>query len=164
VAFFVSGRNSAIQANVILYTRVVDSVLDERVKKLMKLHILLVGLILGISISACGLLPATNTTESTDQTGAAASALPPILVEIQGDELVATPPATMKVGEAFVFAGESAGWRIGTTTPDLVQVSQGGDQGTFTTNPGFIATAAGAAVVTATGPSGATITVNITIE
>ena len=130
----------------------------------MKLRILLAGLILGLSISACSQAPATNTTESTDQAGAAASALPPILVEIQGDELAATPPDTMKVGETFVFAGESAGWRIGTTTPDLVQVSQGGDQGTFATNPGFVATAAGAAVVTATGPSGATITVNITIE
>jgi hypothetical protein len=138
--------------------------MHERVEKHMKLHILVVGLLLGIVMSACSLTPATNTSESPAQNQAVASALPPILVEIQGDELAATPPATMKVGEAFVFAGESAGWRIGTTTPDLVQVSQGGDQGTFTTNPGFIATAAGAAVVTATGPSGATITVNITIE
>ena len=153
-----------MKASVILYTGVVDSVMDERIKNRMKLYILLVGLILGISISACGLLPATNTPESTDATQVGVSALPPILVEIQGDELAATPPATMKVGETFVFAGESAGWRIGTTTPDLVQVSQGGDQGTFATNPGFVATAAGAAVVTATGPSGATITVNITIE
>jgi hypothetical protein len=150
--------------NVIPYTGVVDSTMHERVEKHMKLHILVVGLLLGIVMSACSLTPATNTSESPAQNQAVASALPPILVEIQGDELAATPPATMKVGEAFVFAGESAGWRIGTTTPDLVQVSQGGDQGTFTTNPGFIATAAGAAVVTATGPSGATITVNITIE
>jgi hypothetical protein len=136
----------------------------ERVEKPMKLRILLVGLMLGLFVSACSLTPAENNTESTEQNQAVTSALPPILVEIKGDELAAQPPATMKVGEAFVFAGESAGWRIGTTTPELVQVSQGGDQETFTTNPGFIATAAGAAVVTATGPSGATITVNITIE
>lgn len=130
----------------------------------MNVRILLACLILGLSMNACSQAPTTNTTESTNQTKMTTSALPPILVEIQGDELAATPPATMKVGEAFVFAGESAGWRIGTTTPDLVQVSQGGDQSTFTTNPGFIATATGAAVVTATGPSGVTITVNITIE
>lgn len=130
----------------------------------MKLRILLVGVLMGLVISACSTAPATNDAETTEPNSSAASALPPILVEIQGDELAATPPATMKVGEAFVFAGESAGWRIGTTTPDLVQVSQGGDQETFTTNPGFVATATGNAVVTATGPSGATITVNITIE
>lgn len=130
----------------------------------MKLRMILASLVIGLVVSACSQAPATNTTEPTTPDQATTSALPPILVEIQGDELVENPPATMKVGEAFVFAGESAGWRIGTTTPDLVQVSQGGDQGTFTTNPGFIATATGAAVVTATGPSGATITVNITIE
>lgn len=130
----------------------------------MKLRILLAVLMIGLFVNACSQAPTTDATEPTTSDQAATSALPPILVEIQGEALVATPPTTMKVGEAFVFAGESAGWRIGTTTPDLVQVSQGGDQGTFTTNPGFIATAPGAAVVTATGPSGATITVNITIE
>jgi hypothetical protein len=137
--------------------------MDERVTKPMKLRMLFTGLLLSLFVTACSLVPASNNTESTEQ-NQATSALPPILVEIQDDELATPPPTTMKVGEAFVFAGESAGWRIGTTTPDLVQVSQGGDQETFTTNPGFIATAAGAAVVTATGPSGATITVNITIE
>lgn len=132
----------------------------------MKMRILLVTLVAGLVVSACSVWPAANESDAApaEQTQPAASALPPILVEIQNDELTSDPPATMKIGEVFVFAGESAGWRIGTTTPNLVQVSQGGDQGTFTTNPGFIALAPGNAVVTANGPSGATITVNITIE
>ncbi|MFZ9859030.1 MAG: hypothetical protein ACO3F2_11940 [Roseiflexaceae bacterium] len=129
----------------------------------MTLRMLLVYLLLGLLVTACSLTPASTDTKSTEQ-NQVTSALPPILVEIQDDALTTPPPSTMKVGEAFVFAGESAGWRIGTTTPTLVQVSQGGDQETFITNPGFIATAAGAAVITATGPSGAVITVTITIE
>ncbi len=130
----------------------------------MKLPTLLVVLLLGLVVSACSLSPTTNESAPTDQEAPLTSALPPILVEIQNDTLSENPPSRMKVGEAFVFAGESAGWRIETSTPDLVAVSQGGDQGTFTTNPGFLATAAGNAVVTATGPSGAVITVNIAIE
>lgn len=130
----------------------------------MKFPMLFVMIVLSVVVVACSSAPATNDTADTNQDAAMTSALPPILVEIQNDTLAANPPSTMKIGEAFVFAGESAGWRIGTTTPDLVEVSQGGNQGTFETNPGFIATAAGNAVVTATGPSGAVITVNITIE
>jgi len=140
--------------------------MNERVNQRMKLRILLATLVAGLVVSACSIWPAANEGDAApaEQTQPSTNALPPILVEIQNDALTSEPPATMKVGEAFVFAGESAGWRIGTTTPDLVQVSQGGDQETFTTNPGFIALAPGNAVVTANGPSGATITVNITIE
>lgn len=125
----------------------------------MTLRMMLVMIVMSIVTSACSLTPSTPSQDAPME-----SVLPPILVEIQNDTLVANPPASMNVGEVFVFAGESAGWTITTTTPELVDVSQGGDQGSFTTNPGFTATAKGSAVITATSPAGAVITVNIVIK
>ena len=77
---------------------------------------------------------------------------------------IPTPPSSIKVNDFVVFTGESKGWTVATTTPDVVTVSQGGTQDTYETNPGFQAIKAGAAVITITSPMGTVITLDLTIE
>lgn len=94
----------------------------------------------------------------------AAQALPPHMANIKGEVFDGDVPISMKVGETYVFTGDSKGWKVDTQNPELVQVAQGGTQGTFETNPGFTAIAAGKAIVTVTSPTNTILTVMITIE
>lgn len=110
-----------------------------------------------IALSACG-------TAAAPTEGNGAQALPPVMIELGGESIIGDAPASVKVNDFVVFTGESTGWIVATTTPDLVTVSQGGTQDTYETNPGFQAINAGAAVVTITSPMGTVITLDITVE
>ena len=109
-----------------------------------------------LALSACG-----ATAPAPDN---GSQALPPIMIVIAGEGISGDVPAAVKVNETVVFTGESKGWTVETSTPDLVTVSQGGTQDTYETNPGFQAIKAGAAVITLSSPMGTVITLDITIE
>lgn len=94
----------------------------------------------------------------------AAQALPPLMANIKGEAFDGDVPVTMKVGETYVFTGDSKGWQVGTQNPELVEIAQGGTQGTFETNPGFTAKAAGLAIITVTSPTDTILTVMVTIK
>ncbi|MFM2309493.1 MAG: hypothetical protein RLY87_1615 [Chloroflexota bacterium] len=110
-----------------------------------------------LALSACG-------ASATPAEGTGSQALPPIMIEIGGESIVGDAPSTIKASDFVVFTGESSGWTVATTTPDIVSVVQGGTQDTYQTNPGFEAIKAGAAVVTITSPMGTVITLDITVE
>jgi hypothetical protein len=86
------------------------------------------------------------------------------MIAIAGEGISGDVPASVKVNGFVVFTGESTGWTVETSTPDLVTVSQGGTQDTYETNPGFQAIKAGAAVITLSSPMGTVIELDITIE
>ena len=90
--------------------------------------------------------------------------LPPHMVNIKGEAFDGAAPNTMKVGEFYVFTGDSKGWIVSTSTPELVQIEQGGTKDTYETNPGFSALKAGNAIVTVTSPANTVFTLTITIE
>jgi hypothetical protein len=87
---------------------------------------------------------------------------PPVIVEIKDNQIAVPPPDRMATGRALVFSG-AAGWLIETTTPMLVELSQGNEPGTFETYPGFIAMTSGEAVVSITSPDGVKLTIRIVI-
>ena len=108
------------------------------------------------ALSACG-----ATAPAPDN---GSQALPPIMIAIAGEGISGDVPVSVKVNDTVVFTGESKGWTVETSTPDLVTVSQGGTQDTYETNPGFVALAAGKAVVTVTSPANTILTIMVTIE
>ena len=132
---------------------------------------LLLVLCLGVLV-ACGETdkPASNggdtaATAAPDAPAAtAAQALPPYMAAIKGEAFDGDVPVSMKVGETYVFTGDSKGWQVDTINPELVEVKQGGTQDTYETNPGFVALAAGKAVVTVTSPANTILTIMVTIE
>ncbi|MFM2031551.1 MAG: hypothetical protein RLZZ297_316 [Chloroflexota bacterium] len=128
----------------------------------MKRRTVLGGLVLTVAavvLMACGSSSGTPTAPAEGS-----QALPPVMIEIGGEGVVGTVPATIKVGDVVVFTGESKDWVVETSTADLVAVEQGGTKDTYETNPGFRALNAGAAVVTITSPMGTVVTLDITIE
>lgn len=87
------------------------------------------------------------------------SVLPPVIVA--DDENT----ATAKVGDTIVFNVEDpVGTKVSTDTPDLIEVTQGYNDGSATFNPGGTALKAGQATVTLTEPNEPVRTVTITIE
>jgi hypothetical protein len=123
--------------------------------------------LLGIAVLA-GCSASTSSTPDAPASEAAASAeaapiggdvLPPVIVE---------PTATTaeaKVGDTVVFnVDKLAGTTISTTTPDLVELTQGGEQDGAEFNPGAKALAAGTAIVTVTNPDSSMRDVTITIS
>ena len=121
--------------------------------------------LLGIAVLA-GCSASTSSTPAAPASDAAASAgviggdvLPPVIVE---------PTATTaeaKVGDTIVFnVDKLAGTTISTTTPDLVELTQGGEQDGAEFNPGAKALAAGTAIVTVTNPDSSMRDVTITIS
>ena len=121
--------------------------------------------LLGIAVLA-GCSASTSSTPDAPASDAAASAgviggdvLPPVIVE---------PTATTaeaKVGDTIVFnVVKLAGTTISTSTPDLVELTQGGEQDGAEFNPGARALAAGTAIVTVTNPDSSMRDVTITIS
>ena len=121
--------------------------------------------LLGIAVLA-GCSASTSSTPAAPASDAAASAgviggdvLPPVIVE---------PTATTaeaKVGDTVVFnVDKLAGTTISTTTPELVELTQGGEQDGAEFNPGAKALAAGTAIVTVTNPDSSMRDVTITIS
>ena len=123
--------------------------------------------LLGITVLA-GCSASTSSTPDAPASDAAASAaaspiggdvLPPVIVEPMATT------AEAKVGDIIVFnVDKLAGTTISTTTPDLVELTQGGEQDGAEFNPGAKALAAGTAVVTVTNPDSSMRDVTITIS
>ena len=87
---------------------------------------------------------------------------PPVIVEIKDNQIAVPPPDRMATGRALVFSG-AEGWLVETTTPTLVELSQGNEPGTFEKYPGFIAMTSGEAVVSITSPEGVKLTIRLVI-
>ena len=122
------------------------------------------------SIAALGVavLAGCSSSSSSDASApasAAASAeagttqmLPPVIVEPGQTE------ATAKVGDFIdIKVDKLAGTTIDTSTPDLVEISQGGEKDGAEFNPGAKALAPGEAVITVTNPDSTTYDLKITI-
>lgn len=87
---------------------------------------------------------------------------PPVVVEIKDNQIAVPPPERMATGQALLFAG-AEGWLVDTTTPTIVELSQGNEPGTFEKYPGFIAMTSGEAVVSVESPEGVKLTIRIVI-
>jgi hypothetical protein len=84
--------------------------------------------------------------------------LPPVMVA----EDVTT--ANAKVGDFIVIqVTKLAGTTIATSTPDLLEVTQGGSDGSAEFNPGAKALAAGTGIITVTKPDGSSYDLTVTI-
>ncbi|MBM4412564.1 MAG: hypothetical protein FJ040_03835 [Chloroflexi bacterium] len=86
----------------------------------------------------------------------------PVVVEVKDNQIAVPPPERMASGRALIFSG-AEGWLIETTTPMLVELSQGNEPGTFEKYPGFIAMMSGEAVVSITSPEGVNLAIRIVI-
>lgn len=85
--------------------------------------------------------------------------LPPIIVEAGQTE------ANAKVGDTIVInATDPVQTTISTSTPDLVELTQGYDDGSATFNPGAKALAPGTAIITVTPPDGSAYDLSVTIS
>ena len=123
--------------------------------------------LLGIGVLA-GCSASTSSTPAAPASEAAASAaaspiggdvLPPVMVD------ATATTATAKVGDTIVFnVAKVAGTTISTSTPDLVELTQGGEKDGAEFNPAAKALAAGTAVVTVTNPDSSMRDVTITIS
>lgn len=157
----------------------------------MSLKRILLGLLVAVLIAACGAQQETTSIEAnvedlvaeqeqtveepatdaetapieeidmTDQ-GNLFNLDPPVVVEIKDNQIAVPPPERMATGQALLFAG-AEGWLIDTTTPTIVELSQGNEPGTFEKYPGFIAMTSGEAVVSVESPEGVKLTIRIVI-
>ena len=72
--------------------------------------------------------------------------------------------ATAKVGEFIVIqVTKLAGTTIATSTPELLEVTQGGSDGSAEFNPGAKALAVGTGIITFTKPDGSSYDLTVTI-
>jgi len=116
--------------------------------------ILAVGLAGVVTLAGCS---STSSEESGAETGQS-QMLPPVLVE-QG-----VTTAEARVGDMIVInAADPVETTLATSTPELVELSQGYDDGSAVFNPGAKALAAGTAVITVTPPDGAAYDLTVTI-
>ena len=121
--------------------------------------------VLGIAVLAgCSSSSDSSSSASAAATAAASPAassqqmLPPVIVEPGQTE------ATAKVGDFIDIVVEKlAGTTIDTSTPDLVEIFQGGEKDGAEFNPGAKALAPGEAVITVTNPDSTTYDLKITI-
>lgn len=118
-----------------------------------------IAVLAGCSASGSSSMDQAATPASSAEVSDGAGMLPPVIVE---------PTATTaeaKVGDTVVFnVDKLAGTTISTSTPDLVELTQGGEQDGAEFNPGAKALAAGTAVVTVTNPDSSMRDVTITIS
>jgi hypothetical protein len=112
--------------------------------------------------SACGTSSSSTTpaaapsTSSTTQPTGTSQMLPPIIV-IPGQT-----DASVPVGRYIVFnVSDPAHTQVSTDKPDVLELSQGHDDGSAVFNPGAKALAEGTAIVTITESSGTTSTVTV---
>lgn len=113
----------------------------------------LFGAVLAVlALTACG----SNAGQS--EAGSTAQVLPPVIVE-QGQQT-----ATARVGEFIVInAADPVATTIETATPELVEISQGYDDGSAVFNPGAKALAVGTAVIRISAPDAAPYDLTVTI-
>jgi hypothetical protein len=112
--------------------------------------------------SACGTSSGSTTAAtspsaiSTNQSTGNSQMLPPIIV-IPGQT-----DASVPVGRYIVFnVSDPAHTQVSSDKPDVLEVTQGHDDGSAVFNPGGKGLAEGTAVITITEPSGTTSTVTV---
>jgi hypothetical protein len=120
-----------------------------------------VALLAGCSSSSSSSSSAASGAASAGASAAAsAQMLPPVIIE------EAATTATCKVGDnldIIVAEDKLAGTTVSTDKPDLLQLSQGGQDGDATFNPGGKCVAAGSANITVTNPDNTTRDIAVTI-
>lgn len=121
--------------------------------------------VLALALPGCSssTSPAPSTSSTAPTSSAAPSestaVLPPVIVTEDQSE------ATAKVGDAIVFnVDDPAAWKIATSDPSILEVSQGGPEGSAVFNPGAVALAAGMATVTLTPDVGEPRIVIVTVD
>jgi hypothetical protein len=112
------------------------------------------------AVAGCGEASEPATTPSTAPSATATPGLPaPIIVE-PGETAV-----TAAVGETIVFnQPDPANTTISTDRPDVLELTQGSDDGSAQFNPAAVAQTAGVAVVTIVAADGTTSSVTITVS
>lgn len=115
--------------------------------------------LLGVAVLAgCSSSSSPAPAASASAAASNAEVLPPVMVA----EDVTT--ATAKVGEFVVIqVTKLAGTTIATSTPELLEVSQGGSDGSAEFNPGAKALAVGTGIITVTKPDGSSYDLTVTI-
>jgi uncharacterized lipoprotein len=115
--------------------------------------------LLGVAVLAgCSSSSSPAPAASASAAASNAQVLPPVMVA----EDVTT--ATAKVGDFIVIqVTKLAGTTIATSTPDLLEVTQGGSDGSAEFNPGAKALAVGTGIITVTKPDGSTYDLTVTI-
>lgn len=103
--------------------------------------------------------PATSPAASSAAPSGTAGIPAPVIVEPGQAE------ATASVGETIVFSQpDPARTRVSTDRPDILELTQGSDDGSAQFNPGAVALAPGVAVVTIVAADGTTSTVTVTVS
>lgn len=122
------------------------------------------GLVGAVALVGCSSSSNSNSSSSATPTKSAASespiggnVLPPVMVE------PGTTTVSAKVGDTIVFkVADPENTKIATDNEAVLQLTQGGKDGSAMMNPGAKALTAGTAKVTITGPSGEeTVTVTV---
>ncbi len=115
--------------------------------------------LLGVAVLAgCSSSSSPAPAASASAAASNAQVLPPVMVA----EDVTT--ATAKVGDFIVIqVTKLAGTTIATSTPDLLEVTQGGSDGSAEFNPGAKALAVGTGIITVTKPDGSSYDLTVTI-
>ncbi len=115
--------------------------------------------LLGVAVLAgCSSSSSPAPAASASTAASNAEVLPPVMVA----EDVTT--ATAKVGEFIVIqVTKLAGTTIATSTPELLEVTQGGSDGSAEFNPGAKALAVGTGIITVTKPDGSSYDLTVTI-
>lgn len=114
-------------------------------------------------ISAAALAGCSTSIDDRDSSSPSAQVggsqvLPPVIIEPGQTQ------ASAKVGDTIVInAADPVKTTISTSTPELVEITQGYDDGSATFNPGAKALAAGTAVITVTPAVGASYDLTISI-
>ena len=118
--------------------------------------------VLGVAVLAgCSSSSSSDSSAASPAASSADSAqqmLPPVIVEPGQTE------ATAKVGDFIdILVDQLAGTTIDTSTPELLEISQGGEKDGAEFNPGAKALAPGEGVITVTKPDATSYDLKITI-
>jgi hypothetical protein len=125
-----------------------------------------VAALVALSLSVAGLMGLASCGDASEPAGApsasasASVGLPaPVIVEPGQAEASAT------VGETIVFSQpDPARTQVSTDRPDVLELTQGSDDGSAQFNPAAKAVAPGVAVVTIEAADGSTSTVTVTVS
>lgn len=121
------------------------------------------GLVGAVALVGCSSSSSSDASKSATPTQSASESpiggnvLPPVMVE------PGTTTVSAKVGDTIVFkVADPENTKIATDNESVLQLTQGGKEGSAMMNPGAKALTAGTAKVTITGPSGEeTVTVTV---
>ena len=122
-----------------------------------------------VAVLALAVLPGCSSDEPAQPAGspAASSGAPSGTAGLPAAVIVepGQAEATASVGATIVFNQPNpANTRVSTDRPDIVELTQGSDDGSAQFNPGAVALAPGVAVVTIVAADGTTSTVTVTVS